>query len=139
MPTASAVSDALPPPPPPLPPSAVSAVSLSGMKEYRAVLTQCTRLDAVVTLAPSHAALASQDVQAAAAGLAATPGQQGAASSAGGSEAQADQQTAAAAAAAVPTAPRSAEARLTFSAKLLQAEFRKGRGPLLHADTILGR
>lgn len=93
---------------------------------------------AVVALAPSHAALGSGGQQAASA-PAATPADRDehAAASDGAGEAGADQQMAAAAAAGSDA--QAAEARLDFSPKLLQAEFRKGRGPLLHADTILGR
>lgn len=94
---------------------------------------------AVVTLAPSHAALVADSTEAAAAGgpaaePAATDAQQPAAGSTH-QEPRAGQQTAAPTAAA----PQAAEAQLALSPKLLQAEFRKGRGPLLQSDTILGR
>lgn len=98
----------------------------------------CNGAGAVVALAPSHAALGSGCQQAAAA-PAATPADQDqhAAASDGAGETGANQQMAAAAAAGSDA--QATAARLDFSPKLLQAEFRKGRGPLLHADSILGR
>lgn len=117
----------------------------------------------VVALAPSHAALAAShgsggsggEQQAApdhpaaaqqhgvqppaaeaapAAGAAAAPAPGGAGGQQGAGAAGGERQQAAARA-----ADSSAAAQLALAPKLLQAEFRKGRGPLLQADTVLGR
>ena len=115
----------------------------------------------VVTLAPSHAALRLGGGAAAAAPPAASLEQDAAAEAPAEDGNGAAQQTTAAAAAAAAAAARDAAgtatagaagaeqaaaaqaaqgtARLALGPKLLQAEFRKGRGPLLQPDTVLGR
>lgn len=103
----------------------------------------------VITLAPTHAALragsgsggggAAAGAAAAGSGDAACVG--AVAAPPRSAEEGPGQQTAAQAAAAGSAAPQAAAAaaRVAFGPKLLQAEFRKGRGPLLHTDTVLGR
>lgn len=121
----------------------------------------------VITLAPSHAALAASR------GGGAISGEQQAAAKATGQQAgdqQPEAQQAAAATAAEAgvsaegqqsgaagttaeqqqhqqqqqpqqqrSGPKAAAARLELAPKLLQAQFRRGRGPLLQAETVLGR
>lgn len=102
----------------------------------------------VVTLAPSHAALAAAcdapsgsdegqaEQQAAQPAAAAEEERQ---STAAGSGAEQQQQQPHKQETGVRACGSGPAARLALAPKLLQAEFRKGRGPLLQADTVLGR
>lgn len=95
----------------------------------------------VVCLAPSHAALkdsSSGDDGASASQDAEGPEAAAAAGAAPQAAADGDSSAPPPAAAASVSAPPP-QARLALSPKLLGATFRKGRGPLLMPDSILGR